>query len=573
VVIVVLLVEPHHADVSCHPTAIRLSTATRRHSLHQRPQEAGVRFRVLGPVEVRNVDDRTVELGERPRRLLAVLLANANRVVGVDAIADAVWGATSPANPGQAVQTVVSRLRGRLGADVIETRAPGYRLVATADDLDALALVDLLQRARETDDDQTAVDLIGGALALPRGEPYAGFADEAWARAEAGRLAELLRTAVEERGQRLLEVGRATEAIPELEAFVAAQPLRERAQALLMRGLHRVGRQADALAAYRRYRETVADELGLEPSRELQELERAILTDTLSATPSAGSATAPGAPHWTAPTSLTPKLAYLERAPGERIAVATVGAGPPLVYPPSWVSRIDILTSGRDIRSGLLDRLARDFTVRVFDRYGTGLSRGELRDFSFEASVDEVLTVLDTLPEPAPLVAISSAGPIAVAATARSDRVSHLVLLGTYADGPATFGPDSLRESMLAVIESHWGVGSLVFTNLLMPGASPDEAAEFARSQRKAAPPAVAAGFLRQMFAVDVTAMLPQIRVPSLVIHYRGDKAIPFTGAEQLVAGLPDVEFAPLEGVFHMPPLQDVDRIAATIRRFLGMPH
>jgi DNA-binding SARP family transcriptional activator len=412
VVIVVLLVEPHHADVSCHPTAIRLSTATRRHSLHQRPQEAGVRFRVLGPVEVRNVDDRTVELGERPRRLLAVLLANANRVVGVDAIADAVWGATSPANPGQAVQTVVSRLRGRLGADVIETRAPGYRLVATADDLDALALVDLLQRARETDDDQTAVDLIGGALALPRGEPYAGFADEAWARAEAGRLAELLRTAVEERGQRLLEVGRATEAIPELEAFVAAQPLRERAQALLMRGLHRVGRQADALAAYRRYRETVADELGLEPSRELQELERAILTDTLSATPSAGSATAPGAPHWTAPTSLTPKLAYLERAPGERIAVATVGAGPPLVYPPSWVSRIDILTSGRDIRSGLLDRLARDFTVRVFDRYGTGLSRGELRDFSFEASVDEVLTVLDTLPEPAPLVAISSAGPI-----------------------------------------------------------------------------------------------------------------------------------------------------------------
>ena len=531
-----------------------------------------MRFRVLGPVEVRDVDGGTVELGERPRRLLAVLLAGANRVVGVDAIAEAVWESAPPANPSQAVQTVVSRLRGRLGADVIQTRAPGYRLVATADDLDALALADLLHRARETDDDHEAVDLIGAALALPRGEPYAGFADEPWARAEASRLGEMLRTAVEERCQRLLEVGRVTEAIPELEAFVAAHPLRERSQALLMRFLHRAGRQADALAAYRRYRDTVADELGLEPSRELQELERAILTDSLPGTAPVETATAPGTPQWTSPTSLTPKLAYLERAPGERIAMATVGTGPPLVYPPSWVSRIDTLTSGRDIRSGLLDRLARDFTVRVFDRYGTGLSRGDLQDLSFEASVGELLAVLDTLPEPAPLVAISSAGPIAVAATASSDRVSHLVLLGTYADGPATFGPVSLRESMLAVIESHWGVGSLVFTNLLMPGASPDEAAEFARFQRKAAPPEVAAGFLRQMFAVDVTAILPQIRVPTLVIHYRGDKAIPFAGAEQLVAGLPDVEFAPLDGVFHMPPLHDVDRIAATIRRFVGRP-
>lgn len=243
-----------------------------------------MRVRVLGTLEVVADDDTAVPLASpKLRRLLAALVVNAGSVVSADRLADVVWGDDPPENPTGALHNLVSRLRRRLRSDdgrsvTVATQAPGYTLTLDRDMLDATRFADLVERARAASGDPAAAaGLYDEALALWRGEAYAEFLDEPFARAEAARLGELRATAAEERIEAALALGRTDDAIARLEPLIAAQPLRERPRALLMVALYRAGRQADALAAYRRYREVVETELGLEPSAELRALEQQIL--------------------------------------------------------------------------------------------------------------------------------------------------------------------------------------------------------------------------------------------------------------------------------------------------------
>lgn len=248
-----------------------------------REAATAVKFQVLGSLEVRR-GETTVALGSRRQRtLLARLLVDAGAVVSLDALAVALWADQSPADPRNAIQTYVARLRELLGADApLVTRSPGYVLEVEPDQVDASRFERLLseaQRRRERPVD--ARRLLDEGLGLWRGPAYAEFADGV-ARAEALRLEEQRLTAVGALAAARLALGEAPELVGELEAEVAEHPLRERFVELHMEALAAADRQAEALAVYRAYRHRLADETGLEPSPSIRALEDRILRGELA---------------------------------------------------------------------------------------------------------------------------------------------------------------------------------------------------------------------------------------------------------------------------------------------------
>ena len=233
-------------------------------------------FRLLGPLEAVE-DDRPLALGgAKQRALLAVLLLHANQAVSSDRLIDELWGESPPATAGKIVQVYVSRLRKQLGYARLLTRPPGYLLRVDPAELDLARFERLVAEARE-EDAAAAGAKLRAALELWRGPPLADLAYERFAPAETVRLEELRWAALELRIDADLAAGRAPELVGELEALIAAHPLRERLHAQLMLALYRCSRQAEALEAYRRARRDLAEGLGLEPGDELRRLERAIL--------------------------------------------------------------------------------------------------------------------------------------------------------------------------------------------------------------------------------------------------------------------------------------------------------
>lgn len=235
-------------------------------------------FRVLGPLEVRDGRQAVTVGGRRLRTLLAALLVEAGRVVSVDTLAEAMWGDRQPADPRNAIQTSVARLREVTGGALpLATRSPGYVLEVTDEQVDARRFERLLDEARGRQGDPAgARPLLEEALGLWRGPAYAEFVDGV-ARTEALRLEEGRLAAREALAEARLALGEAADLVGELEADVADHPLRERFVELHVRALALVDRQADALAAYRAYRDRLAEETGLEPSPSARALEAAVL--------------------------------------------------------------------------------------------------------------------------------------------------------------------------------------------------------------------------------------------------------------------------------------------------------
>jgi YVTN family beta-propeller protein len=238
-------------------------------------------FRILGPLEASERGQSLAVGAGKQRMLLGVLLLNAGEAVSADRLIEALWGERAPASAPNSVHVYVSQLRKELGAERVLTRGRAYSLeLGPEDELDAHAFERRLEqgrRLRAQGDTAGATRVLAEALELWGGSAledfrYDDFAQEAIARLEEQRL-----LALEERNDAELALGRADALVPELEALVRAHPLRERPRGQLMLALYRSGRQAEALAAYQTGRRLLSDELGLEPSAELRELERAIL--------------------------------------------------------------------------------------------------------------------------------------------------------------------------------------------------------------------------------------------------------------------------------------------------------
>jgi peptide/nickel transport system substrate-binding protein len=237
-------------------------------------------FRVLGSFEV---VDRGSPLALGPpqqRALLAVLLVHRGEPVSSDRLIDEIWGEQPPPTAHKIVQGYVSNLRKALGDGLLVTEGRGYGLRLEPGQLDVDRFESLVAQAREALEDGdalTAGAVLRDALGVWRGPALADFAYERFAQAEIARLEEARLAALEDRIDADLASGEQARLVGELEALVREHPLRERLRAQLMLALYRSGRQADALESYRKARQALVEELGLEPGPRLQELERAIL--------------------------------------------------------------------------------------------------------------------------------------------------------------------------------------------------------------------------------------------------------------------------------------------------------
>jgi predicted ATPase/DNA-binding SARP family transcriptional activator len=241
-----------------------------------------IEIRLLGRFDVVHQGTAQALGGPRQRAVLAVLTIHANEIVSTDRLAEEVWGGEPPATAVVTMQRYISHLRRALdGLPVaIETNRPGYVLRVDPDHIDARRferLVDEGRRHLTSGHTEEAAATLSEALDLWQGDPLADFTYEPFARIETTRLEELRSTAVELRIDADLELGRHRDLVPELEALVAAHPLRESYRGQLMRALHGSGRRADALRVYTEGRHVLAEELGLDPSTTLQRLEQAIL--------------------------------------------------------------------------------------------------------------------------------------------------------------------------------------------------------------------------------------------------------------------------------------------------------
>lgn len=257
---------------------------------------------------------------------------------------------------------------------------------------------------------------------------------------------------------------------------------------------------------------------------------------------------------------------------GSSVAWSSVGSGPPLVVGGWWSSHLELDWSDAAFR-GFVGRLAEHRTVIRYDRPGTGLSDRSVPPITtLDAELQTLVELLRRLDlGPAVLLGASSGCVVAAACAAEHpELVDRLVLYGAYAAGRDIASPAAL-ESMLAVIDSHWGLGSRVLADVFLPNATAPERAGFAEFQRRSASREVAHASMAAVYAFDATPYLPRVTVPTLVLHRRGDRAIPFALGRDVARRVPGSEFVALDGVDHFPWRGDAEAVAGAVLRFLGV--
>ena len=255
-----------------------------------------------------------------------------------------------------------------------------------------------------------------------------------------------------------------------------------------------------------------------------------------------------------------------------RIAYATIGEGPPLVFPAWWVSHQEALWEDEGYR-GFVTALAERHTVISYDRPGTGLSD---RDVPVPLTIEEDIALLDQLLDHVgvhrcTLFGFSAGGAIGGAyAAARPERVQRLIAYGAHASGERIADADARRQ-MVALVEAHWGVGSRVLATVFLPDADARTLDWFAHYQRASATPEIAAQVLEAIYRSDVRDSLRRVVAPTLVLHRAGDRAVPFEAGREIATLVPGARFRPLAGDAHPPWRGDTGAVLAAISDFVRL--
>jgi DNA-binding NarL/FixJ family response regulator len=260
------------------------------------------------------------------------------------------------------------------------------------------------------------------------------------------------------------------------------------------------------------------------------------------------------------------------RVAGRTVAWSVTGDGPPLLLGAWWASHLEL--DWRDARFRRFIGGLSDFrTVLRYDRAGTGASD---RDGPPATGTDHeshtIAALLQTVGTgPADVLGMSTAVPETIAFTALHPHlVERLMLYGGYAAG-STLAPAGARDSMLTAVGQHWGIGSRLLADVLLPDATPAERIEFATGERRAMSGDVARATLSAVYAFDASGFLPQLHVPALVLHRRGDRAVPVARGRELAARIPGARFIPLDGVNHLPWHGDNGDLMRALLGFLGV--
>jgi pimeloyl-ACP methyl ester carboxylesterase len=265
------------------------------------------------------------------------------------------------------------------------------------------------------------------------------------------------------------------------------------------------------------------------------------------------------------------RIGRLKTADGSDIAFASVGEGRPLLYVMGWLSHLQLsweMPTERAFYESLTDgcRLVR------YDRAGCGLSAASDRPPSLAYELEQLAAVAETLgSEPFDLMGTSMGALVAVAwAAAHPETVRRLVLYGGWASG-AEISTPSVQDHILGLVESHWGLGSDMLTEIFAPDVSIASRAEFGRYQRASSTAATARSLLALSYDLDVSDLLADVRAPTLVVHRAHDRAAPVEQAAALADGIPDAQLVVLPGRSHLPYAGDAQALVTPIRRFLGL--
>lgn len=254
------------------------------------------------------------------------------------------------------------------------------------------------------------------------------------------------------------------------------------------------------------------------------------------------------------------KIQFCRAPDGVNLAYASVGEGPLLIKAANWLSHLE-LDWEAPIWSPLFRRLARDHRIIRYDERGNGLSDWDVDDISFDAFVTDLETVVDaTHSERFALLGISQGAAVSIEYAVRHpERVSHLILFGGY---PAGWRIDALpeviqeREAIMTLTATGWGRDDpayrQIFSSTFMPSATKEELDWFNEFQRSTTSPENAVRFLSAFGDIDVRERLERVTVPTLVVHSRGDRRVPFQTGRDIAASIPDAEFAAIESDGHL---------------------
>jgi pimeloyl-ACP methyl ester carboxylesterase/DNA-binding CsgD family transcriptional regulator len=257
---------------------------------------------------------------------------------------------------------------------------------------------------------------------------------------------------------------------------------------------------------------------------------------------------------------------------GRRVAYAATGEGPPLVAPAWWISHLELDWADPAFR-GFWQSVGEGRTLVRYDRLGVGMSDREVLDddLTLDTDVAVLRAVLDELSlEKVVLFGGSSGGCAAIAFAARfPERVDRLLLCGAYADG-SSITTREVQESVASTVRSHWGLGSRVLADIFLGESDSAEQERLARYQREAASPETAAALLELTYRNDVRAELKHVHAPTLVVHRRGDRAIPYHLGRELAAAIPGATLVPLDGNAHLPWTGDWQAGARALRSVLA---
>lgn len=266
------------------------------------------------------------------------------------------------------------------------------------------------------------------------------------------------------------------------------------------------------------------------------------------------------------------EIRFCTATDGLRLAYSIMGQGPALIVPPAWVSHQELTWQQPEYRR-FWGRLANHHTLVCYDRPGTGLSDRNRTEFSLDSDLQDLETVIDHLKlKRLALMSYSCGGPAAIAYTAKHPRrVSHLILYGTGACGPA-IATEEVKVSLLSLVRSHWGIFSKTLADLWVADAGATVTELLAQFQRRSTTPETSAKLLDFTYRIDVTSLLPRLRVPTLVLHRQQERSMPFRLGRELASLIPNARLVPLEGRDHLPWFGDTDSVLRPIAEFLGDP-
>jgi pimeloyl-ACP methyl ester carboxylesterase/DNA-binding SARP family transcriptional activator len=498
-------------------------------------------IRLLGPFRA-EVDGRAVPEDSWSRRdaasLVKLLALRSDRRLHREQVMDLLWPGLGETEAAPRLHKAAHFARRALGrADTVVLRD---QMVALLPGAPVTVDVDDFERAATKALANGSADAAASVLDRYPGDPLPADVYADWAREPRERLLDLR--------SRLLRRARRWRQLIELD------PVDERAHIELMRDLVAAGDHAGALDQFTRLEGILRRELGTPPSEEARQLRDEI---ERGAVRSRSVRSANGA----ALGGLRQRIRFTHARDGTRIACAEAGDGPPLVKAANYLTHLEFDWESPVWRHWLR-ALADGRRLVRYDERGCGLSDWDIEDFSLDTWVADLEAVVEELGlDRFPLLGISQGGPVAIEYAVRHpEKVTHLVLYGTYARGrfKRSATPEQQQEArtLLQLMRLGWGQDNpafrQTFTTLFMPDGTLDQMQWFNELQRRTTSPGNAVRFEEAFYGLDVTEQAQRVTVPTLVLHARGDAMIPFEEGRQLAALVPDSVFVPLEGRNHI---------------------